>query len=94
MTDELEKLRRRDPELEGELLLRDSGGKVGPRKRALLDAGVPLDRLADASAVFRPSGSTSTGVFRLDDMTGDLDTLARVASIAAATQAHKRWEPK
>jgi hypothetical protein len=77
MTDENEALRRKVKQLERELLLRDSGGTVDPRKRALLDAGVPPDRLADAATLFRPSGNAGTGIFTLGDVTGPIDSLAR-----------------
>jgi hypothetical protein len=75
MTDEIDKLRREIKALKKELTLQKIGDD--PRKLALLDAGVPLDRLADASAVFKPSGNRTTGIFTLDDVTGPLDSLAR-----------------
>jgi hypothetical protein len=75
MADENDALRRKIKKLETEI----AQTKVGtdPRRQALWSAGVPLDRLDDAARVFRPSGNASTNIFRLDEMTGDLDTLAR-----------------
>lgn len=78
MTDEVDNLRSEIAALRRELALRDaSGGTVDPRKKALLDAGVPMDRLQDAAKVFRPSGNATTGIFTLGDMTGPVDSLAR-----------------
>jgi len=74
MTDENDALRRKIKELETELVLQRVGDD--PRKRALLAAGVPADRLSDASKVFRPSGNAS-GMMTLDDVTGDINSLAR-----------------
>jgi len=76
MSDELEKLRRKVRELEKELALRSDGG-TDPRRRALLKAGVPADRLNDAAAVFRPSGNSAQDVWTLDGLTGPVDSLAR-----------------
>ena len=72
--DEIDALKRKIKQLERDLVLQKVGDD--PRKRALLAAGVPADRLSDASKVFRPSGS-ATGMMTLDDVTGDINSLAR-----------------
>jgi hypothetical protein len=72
--DEIDALKRKIKQLERDLVLQKVGDD--PRKLALLAAGVPADRLDDASKVFRPSG-TATGMMTLDDVTGDIDSLAR-----------------
>jgi hypothetical protein len=74
MSDTIDALQRKIKKLERDLVLQKVGDD--PRKLALLAAGVPADRLSDASKVFRPSG-TATGMMTLDDVTGDINSLAR-----------------
>jgi hypothetical protein len=74
MTDENEALKRKIKQLERDLVLQKVGDD--PRKLALLAAGVPADRLSDASKVFRPSGSAE-GMMKFGDETGDINSLAK-----------------
>jgi len=78
MTDKLDALKRKIEKLEREIAVQKAGAESDPRRRALYDAGITDPaQLDDAARIFRPSGNASTDVWKLGELSGPIDSLAR-----------------